>query len=588
MSISFEFNFMMVNAFAASVALLLGSASACTNYMVTRGASADNSTQIAYNSDGQSLYGFMTHLPAGDHAPNAQRKVYEFTSGVYLGSIPEAPHTYNVIGNTNEHQLTIAETTFDGLKSLAEPYNGSILDYYSLMWITLQRTRTAREAIKLMDELTQKYGYASTGESFSIADTKEVWIMEMIGKGKEEKGSVWVARRVPDGAVCGHANQARIQQWPRNDPDAMYANDTVAFARRMGLYPAEKPDEAFSFSDTFDPISVVGARACELRVWNWFRLALGATDGAAFADSHLAYVQGKNLTQRMPLWVHVGNRKIDVNQTMWAMRERYRGTYFDQRSDVGAGPFHSEIRVRPTQWSLGKRVYTNERNVGYQGTFFNFVSQGRGWLPDVIGALTWFGVDDAAHMPRVPMYANSKAAPETYAEGNGNTTTFEMRSAYWIHNLVANLVYSRYDLIGEEVKQRIIKDERRYFEDVRRIDAQAARLLSVHGEEAVKDFLTKFSTTTADSHVDDWIQFWQHLTVKYRDGLVVSPGAPPAKPQDKPQPANAKAQGYDDKWYTRIVKETKDHYLIFPMDGAAAEIESAATERDMQKMRLVR
>merc|ERR1711935_570591 len=278
-----------------SVCLAAALAEGCTNYMVTRGASPDNATQVSYNSDGQSLYGFMSHYPAARHPPGTVRRIWEFVSGRYLGEIPEATETYNVVGNTNQWGLTIAESTFDGLESLLSPAPGSRIDYYSLMWITLQRCRTARQAIEMMDTLTQRYGYASTGESFSIADTDEVWVLEMIGKGPKHLGTVWVARKVPDGAVCGHANQARIRTWPR-DHTALWASDTVDFAKRQGLYPMQGDEEEFSFSDTFDPVTPAGARLCELRVWQFFRSVLPSSD--QFGEDYLDYVQGRNLSNR--------------------------------------------------------------------------------------------------------------------------------------------------------------------------------------------------------------------------------------------------------------------------------------------------
>eukprot|EP00501_MAST-03F_sp_TOSAG23-6_P000433 GSMAST32.ASY1.ANO1.445.1 assembled CDS len=353
----------------------------CTNYMVTRGASNDNSTIVAYNSDGFSLFGYLKHLPAQEYVPGTLRDVYDFTSGKFLGSIPEVSATYNVVGNTNSEGLSIAETTFDGIEKLAEPFPGSILDYYSLMWITLQRTKTAREAIATMDILTSKYGYASTGESFSIADTKEVWIMEMIGRGLHEKGTVWVARKIPNGAISGHANQARIESFPLNSTDTLYSSDIFEFSKRNNLTAQNLPNSEFNFAqtcmlyfflNTFDPITSIGARACDLRVWNFFRLALGKQKGRKFADKYLEYVKGYNLSRRMPLF---GNNKVSVNDTMWAMRDRYQNTWFDQsgrdKPDISAGPFHSLVRTRPLAFELGQKKYSFERNVCF--IFFFFV-----------------------------------------------------------------------------------------------------------------------------------------------------------------------------------------------------------------------
>jgi len=544
----------------------------CSNLMISRGASNDNSTHVAYNSDGQSLYGYMVHLPAGEHNASATRAVYEFTSGIYLGEIAEAAQTFNVVGNMNEWGVTIAETTFDGLESLAEQ-PGAILDYYSLMWITLQRARTAREAVHTMDALVQRYGYASTGESFSIGDPKEVWIMEMIGKGKGERGAVWVARRVPDGFVCAHANQARITTFPRGSPDTMFSPDVVTFAVSKGLYPADAPEENFSFSDIFDPVTPLGARLCEARVWELFR---HVTD-PSFAAQHLAYARGLNLTVRMPLWVRA-TTPVPLNQTMWLMRSHYRGSWFDQRGDVGAGPFHSEIRMRPNSWQHGGQQYVNDRNIGYQGTFFNFVAHSRGSMPLPLRGVIWFGVDDPSHSVRTPMYATSQAAPETYAEGNGNSSTFTW-SAFWVHNLVANLAYTRWDLISPEVQGRVVDREAQLFQRVDRMDRAAMGMLQTGASPGlVVAALTNFSVRTANQHVSDWMAFWQWLVVRHRDGLVVTPGGPPIHPKDKPPPANSEAVGYDTEWYSRIAEETGERYLV-PSDAARDAHEVYKMER---------
>lgn len=543
--------------------LLVAGVHGCTNYMVTRGASPDNSTQIAYNSDGQSLYGYMKHYPAAEHpAAGTQRQIWEFVSGKYLGSIPEAKTTYNVVGNTNEFGLTIAETTFDGLENLMTPAEGSKIDYYSLMWITLQRCRTAREAITTMDHLTQTYGYASTGESFSIADTSEVWIMEMIGKGPKQLGTVWVARQVPEGFVSGHANQARIRTWPREKDSNMWSKDVVQFARAQGLYSSHSTDDAFSFSDTFDPVTPAGARLCELRVWNFFRTVLPLPDRHKFASDFLDYVQGRNLTNRMPLWVQAGSDRVPVNQTMWATRSHYRDTWFDQRSDIGAAPFHSELRMRPNEWKVDNKTYVNERNVGYQGTFFNFVAQGRGGMPYPLGGLVWFGIDDASHSYRTPMYSASQTIPMSYAETNGNATKFVLKSAFWIFNLVANMAYARYDLISPEVQSRVVEVETEHFRLVSEQDNTLLTVLATSGKKAALKQLTEFSVQTADSSIDQWVEFWQLLVVRHRDGLVVTPGDAPAARRDQPQPANAVAVGYDQAWYGRIAQETGDRYLL--------------------------
>ena len=349
---------------AATLLLAAGTARGCTNILVSRGASADNSTQLSYNADSGSLYGSLGHYPAADHPPGALREIWDWDGSFYLGSIPEVSHTYNVVGNANEHGLIIGETTFGGLEALGGAGTGAIMDYGSLIWVTLQRAKTARAAIAIMDSLCQTYGYASEGESFSIADGEEVWLMELIGKGKE-KGAVWVAQRVPEGYIGSTANQARITTFPRDDPaNCLFAKDVVSFAQSHGLFPKDASEASFSFSDTYDPVTFGGVRLGEARVWNIFQPA----SGGAFGE-YLDYAQGKNLSHRMPLFARVAH-KLTVNDTMELMRTHFEDTWFDtrglSRDDVGAGSGNSAYRWRPLQWSSGGKHYVNERTVGVQ------------------------------------------------------------------------------------------------------------------------------------------------------------------------------------------------------------------------------
>jgi len=532
----------------------------CTNFVVSKGASADGSTHLAYNSDGQSFYGYMTHLPAADHGANATREIWEFGTGRYMGSIPEASHTYNVIGNMNEHQVSIGETTFDGVESLAQQ-PGAVIDYYSLMWITLQRVRTAQEAIATMDALTKEHGYASTGESFTITDPNEAWIMDFIGKGRHEKGGVWVARRVPDGYVGAHANQARIRTFERDSNDTLYSADVVDFAKRVGLYPAEGSDEEFSFADAFDPITPVAALTCEARVWDLFRRV---ADDESFAETYLSYVLGKNLSNWMPLFVK-SKRPVQLNDTMWLMRGHYEGSYFDSSQDLSAGPFRSPYYVRPSTFTVRGQQYMLNRDVGYIGTFFHFVAQARGSLPGpgCAGGVIWFGVDDASLSVRTPMYSCAQQAPETWGYGFADSGRYEQRAAFWAFNVVANFAYSRWNLVGKEVQQRVAAIEARLFSDVAASDREVAkRALAGEGTAALETHLSNFSVTTAEGLVDAWVAFFPELFVKYRDYLVASPAPPPSSPKDQPPPPECNAVGYDQRWYERIVEDTGDRYLV--------------------------
>ena len=437
-----------------------GEVKSCTNYLVTKGASATGSTMITYAADSHVLYGELYFRPAKDYPEGSMLDIYEWDTNKYLGQIPQVKHTFSVVGNMNEHQVSIGETTYGGRESLVDPK--AIVDYGSLMYITLQRSKNAREAIKTMTTLVDKYGYYSEGESFSIADPDEVWILEMIGKGEGNTGAVWVARRVPDGYVCGHANQARIQTFPLEDgrtsisskhidqifqPDisTVYAWDVIDVARQNGWFSGK--DKDFSFSDTYCPVNFGGARFCDLRVWTFFnKVSKGM-------EKYWDYVTGKDLENRMPLWVKA-DRKITNLDMMSFMRDHLEGTPLDMRQDAGAGPFHLPYRWRPLDWSVGDdttKVYCNERATATQQTGFSFVAEARNWLPDPVGGILWFGVDDAATTCYVPMYCGMTRVPESYAVGNGDLLTYSPTSAFWAFNFVSNFSYLRYDLMSADV-----------------------------------------------------------------------------------------------------------------------------------------
>eukprot|EP01028_Stygiella_incarcerata_P000348 TRINITY_DN1039_c0_g1_i2.p1 TRINITY_DN1039_c0_g1~~TRINITY_DN1039_c0_g1_i2.p1 ORF type:complete len:559 (-),score=96.91 TRINITY_DN1039_c0_g1_i2:2006-3682(-) len=531
--------------FAIVVLSVLGTVLSCTNYLITKGASKEGASMISYAADSHTLYGFLTHYPAADHPAGSWREIYDWDSGKYMGKIPEANHTYNVIGNMNEFQVTIGETTYGGLPSLCKQ-DGAIMDYGSLIWVTLQRARTAREAIATMGQLVADYGYASEGESFSIGDPDEVWIMEMIGKGQGEKGAVWVARRVPDGYVCSHANQARIQKFPLNDKDnCIYADDVVSFAKKKGLYPESSPDDQFSFSDVYDPVTFEGARFCEVRVWSFFRKV---TTGM---DQYLEYAKGMDLTNRMPLWVKP-TKLISLNDTMHYMRDHLEDTWFDFRYDVGAEAYNMPYRWRPLTWTVDNKEYLHERSVGTQQTGWSFVAQMRSSMPDVVGGLLWFGVDDTASTVYVPMYACMTRVPYAWAEGNGDMMTFTMDAAFWVFNMVANYAYQRYEMIHPDVMDAIVDAETYLFKLSAEADAAALDIYQKSPELAV-DYLTEFSVETGNAVVDQWKTFFGTLFTKYMDGNVKFKD-PKSKIPIVDWP------GYPDAWYKRIVEETGDHY----------------------------
>lgn len=475
------------------------------------------------------------------------RDVIDWDSGEYLGKIPEAAHTYSVVGNMNEFQLAIGETTYGGRDELtSQP--GAIIDYGSLIYITLQRSHNAREAIITMGKLVQMFGYASEGESFSISDPNEVWIMEIIGKGKFDKGAVWVARRIPDGYVCGHANQARIQTFPLNDPDnCLYAADVVDFAKKMGYYPSSSPPEQFSFSDIYNPVTFTGARACEVRVWSFFRRV---TTGM---DDYLDYVKGANLAHRMPLWVKP-TRKLTVNDTMEAMRDHLEGTWFDFRSDVGAQGFGLPYRWRPMDWTVDNVAYINERSTGTQQTGFSFVAQSRSWLPNPIGGILWFGVDDTGTTVYVPFYCGMTRIPQTWKQGNGDMMTFTFGSAFWVFSMVSNFAYTRYSIIYPDIAAKIVAYEKTYFAETSVLDLQAAQKYVSDPQGAI-EMVTSYSVSKGDSLVSEWLDFWKFLFTKFMDGNVKYPN---------PGHQNPIVQwpGYPNAWYRRIVQETGDHYKV--------------------------
>jgi dipeptidase len=395
------------------VALSAGTARGCSNLLIPAGSSTDGSTIISYSADSGNLMADVSHWPAADHAPGDVREIYSWDFGTYLGAIAQPAHTYNVVGNTNEFQLTIGETTFGGLDDLnCEQGLGvcseqGCIDYGQLIWVTLQRAKTAREAIATLDTLMQTYGYASSGESFSIADPTEVWMMEIIGKGKYAKGTVWVAVRIPDGHVAAHANQARIRTFARDEPDSvLYAEDVVDFARSVGLYNGSDAD--FSYSDTYDPVTFEGARFCEARVFTFFQ---SVADPAVHMEQYLDYVQGYNLSNRMPLYVKAGH-KISVNETMWHMRNHFEGTWFDPRGDVGAQAWHGPNRLgEDLVWDYQDVSYVNERPIGTQYAAWNFVGVQRSSQKY---SVLWFGADDSTFSLHTPFYGAASRVPPAW------------------------------------------------------------------------------------------------------------------------------------------------------------------------------
>jgi len=554
------------------------SAYACTNYLITKGASTDGSTMISYAADAHVLYGELYHWPAATWPEGTMMDVYEWDTGKFLGKIEQAPETYNVVGNINEFQLSIGETTYGGLKELGSQ-EGAIIDYGSLIYITLQRAKNAREAIQMFHYLTSKYGYYSSGESFSIADPNEVWLLELIGKGDGHKGTVWVARLVPDGYVSGHANQARITTFPLADGKTsvtsddfdqfmeddnittIYAEDVISFARDKGYFVGK--DENFSFSDTYAPVDFGGARFCEIRVWTMFN---DVTDGM---DEYWEYVKGniehgkklpggdenidKYATNRMPLWVKP-NEKVSVLDMFEFMRDHLEGTELDMSKDIGAGPFGKPYRWRPLYWEVDGEQYCNERATATQQTGFSFVTQMRSWLPDPIGGIIWFGLDDASCSVYMPMYCSITRAPRTMERGNGAMMRWSDDAAFWVFNQVTNFAYTRWNIIYPEVKDKIDAYEEEFVTLTPMIDEQAKKLYEKNPKLAA-NFLTDYSTRTGDRVTYEWKDFYKYLFMKYMDGNVKTPNPGQQNP-------HLEQPGYGEDWYRRIIEETGDQFKV--------------------------
>jgi dipeptidase len=515
----------------------------CTNFLITKGATTDGSTMITYAADSHVLYGELYYWPAEEYEPGDSLVIYEWDTGIRLGKIKQADKTYKVVGNMNEHQVAIGETTFTGRPELRD--TTGIVDYGSLMYIALKRAKTAREAIGIMDELVTEYGYFSTGESFSIADPDEVWIMEMIGKGVGNKGAVWVAQRIPDGYISGHANQSRITTFPLDDPEScLYSEDVISFAIEKGYY--EGNEENFSFADAYAPIDFGGARFCESRVWSGFRRV--NSNMMQYED----YAMGENLTNRMPLWIKPDN-KLTVKDVMELMRDYFQDTKMDLTNDIGAGPFGCIIRWRPLVWELDSISYFNERAISTQQTGFSFVAQCRNWLPDPVGGILWFGVDDTYSTVYSPMYCGISRVPESFATGNGSMMEFSDSSAFWVFNQVSNFAYSRYNLMIPHIREKQAGLEKQYLTETKEIDEKAAGLYMKNKEDALQ-LITEYSVRTGNHTVREWKKLYRYLFTRYMDGNVKTY----VEGQQNPE---LEQPGYSEEWYRKIVKDTGDKFL---------------------------
>ncbi|MBN1567770.1 MAG: C69 family dipeptidase [Acidobacteria bacterium] len=517
-------------------------AHACTSILVTKGASKDGSTMITYAMDSHELYGKLAYRPAGIHIAGTMRNMFSGESGAFLGRVKEAPFTYARVGHINEHQLAIAETTFTGREELAGP--SGIVDYDNLMWIALERAKTAREAVETMAGLVDEYGYASTGESISIADPNEVWIFEIIGKGKGQKGAVWVAMKVPDGTISAHANLARIRQFPLNDPqNCLYAKDVISFAREKGWFKGE--DKAFSFADTYCPPDFSGLRFCESRVWSVFRRS------APSLNLSSDFMKGVKNATLPPLWIKPDSR-LSVRDVMELMRDHFEDTEFDMRKDVGAGPFELPYRWRPMEWELDGRKYLHERAISTQQTGASFVTQSRSWLPDPIGGIIWFGMDDSYSSVYVPFYCGIQEVPKAWGEESGSFDEFSWDSAFWVFNWVANTAYGRYSDMIMDIQTVQRELEGKFMAEQPDAEADALKLYEQSPFRA-REFLTRYSASRANLVMERWKKLGEFLLWKYLDGNIHT---------DKGMNSKREHPPYSDAWYRRIVQEKGDAISI--------------------------
>ena len=485
---------------------------ACTNFLVGKDASVDGSTMVSYAADSYALYGFLYHSPAADYAEGAVREVKDWDTGKPLCTIPQVAHTYNVVGNMNEHQLTIGETTWGGRPELE---TGEGIDYGSLIYIALERCKTAREAIKCMTDLVAEYGYASSGETFSIADPNEVWMMELIGKGKVEKGAVWVATRVPDDCIAAHANQARFTTINFKDKENwMWSKDVVKFARKQGYYTGKK-DEDFNFQEAYAPYDFSGLYVCEARVWSFFRKFSDDMDKYFDFASGKTFVEtgGKYAGERMPLYIKP-NHKVTAQALKDCMRDQYEGTPLDITQGPDAGPWNSKLRYGSLGFKLDSVQYWFERPIATQQTAWSFVAQMRGYESAKAGGIFWFGVDDAASTVYVPMYSTITEVPECFKEGNGDMYNYSPTSAWWTYNIVANWAYTKYSAMMPDIKKVQAAWEDKFNAQVEAVDAQVAEMDPAKATE----FLTKYSCAQAQESTAAWKELGIYLFVKYLDG----------------------------------------------------------------------
>ena len=521
---------------------------ACTSLIAGKGATVDGSVMITYAADSHNLYGELYNQPAADHAPGTMRPVIEWDTHKLLGEIPEVAHTYATIGNMNEHGLAIAESTWGGRPELQ---GSGMIDYGSLIYITLQRAKTAREAIRVMTDLVNEYGYASSGESFSIADPNEVWIMELIGKGKDDPGAVWVARRVPDDCIAGHANHSRIHTFPLNDKETLYSPDVISFARKQGYFNGKDMD--FDFSRAYAEYDFGALRGCDARVWSYFNRH---ADGM---DRYLTWIDAAD-GEPMPLWVKP-NGKLSADDLKAMMRDHFEGTPYDMTKDVGAGPYAVPYRWRPMTYKVGDDTYTHERAIATQQTGFSFVAQLRDEMPEDLKGILWFGTDDANTCVYLPIYCAVKTVPAQL--GPGDTNTLDWNSNFWVNSYVANQAYNRYSQMIPDIRAVQGELENAIKADAAAFDASAAGM-TPEGRAKMAQLMADEWSEKATSR---YKQLGDYLFVKFMDGNIKKQNADGSfKYTEEGIPEYPEFGGYDDpRYFENIVKENGEHFKVKPV-----------------------
>lgn len=533
--------------------LALGTyAMACTNFIVGKKASKDGSVIVTYNADDYGMFIGLCHYPAGTHPKGAMRDIVNWDTHKYIGQIPEAPVTYNVIGNINEYQVSIGETTYGGREEMVDPTGG--IDYGSLIYLGLQRSKTAREAIKVMTSLAEKYGYCSEGETFTIADPNEAWIMEMMGKGSGSKGVVWVAQRIPDDAICAHANQSRIGKFNMKDKkNVLYSKDVIKFARSKGWFTGKDAD--FSWKNAYAKPDFSGRRWCDARVWAFFN------HWKKGFDRYLPWALGKDENaEDMPLWI-VPDQKLSVQDVENCMRDHYEGTPMAiDSTDMGGGIWQMPYRPTPLEFTVNGKKYFNERPTSTQQTGFSYVAQLRSWLPREIGGILWFGNDDGNMVAYVPIYCGSTKQPECFNTPGADATHFSMKNAYWVCNWVSNMVYPRYSMMFGSLKAVRDSLEQSYFAAQPAVEAKAQELYKTDPAQAVA-YLNDYSITKAQQMLDRWKQLATYLIVKYNDMIVKPDNNGVFSTTPEGIGVTVERPGYPESYRQRLVKETGDKYL---------------------------